>query len=84
MANGIELAKAYVQVIPTTENFKSHLKESLGGEGEDAGKTLGSSINDGLKRTIGAVAKTRSGSHWNGRCGFWCVVEVCGRKLCRL
>lgn len=70
MANGIELAKAYVQVIPTTENFKSHLKESLGGEGEDAGKTLGSSINDGLKRTIGAVAKTAAAAIGTGVAAF--------------
>ena len=46
MAEGIELATAYVRIVPTTENISDNLSSALGDPskkaGEDAGKKAGS------------------------------------------
>ena len=42
MPEGIELGKAYVQIIPSAEGIKRKLTEALGGESEAAGKAGGS------------------------------------------
>lgn len=42
MPEGIELGKAYVQIIPSAEGIKGKLTEALGGESEAAGKAGGS------------------------------------------
>lgn len=41
MAEGTELAKAYVQVLPTTKNLKSNLTNEFTGAGEAAGEAGG-------------------------------------------
>lgn len=50
--NGVELAKAYVQIIPSMEGIQDKLKEALGGAGgqggEDAGKAFGGAFEKGL------------------------------------
>lgn len=49
-----ELAKAYVQIIPSAEGIKGQLTEVLGAEAESAGKSSGSTFAS----AFGAVAKT--------------------------
>lgn len=58
MAKKIELAKAYVQVIPTTEGIGDSLKSALGGIGEEAGSSAGESAGSGFASKFGAVMKT--------------------------
>ena len=56
---GTELAKAYVQIIPSAQGIKGKLTNILGGEadeaGKSAGKTLGSSLGSVIKKTIAAA-----------------------------
>ena len=60
MANGIELAKAYVQIIPSAEGIKSKITEEMGGDisqaGVDLGKVFGGKIASTLKKVLGAAA----------------------------
>ena len=49
-----ELAKAYVQIIPSAEGIKGQLTEVLGAEAESAGKSSGSTFVS----AFGTVAKT--------------------------
>lgn len=61
MAGGIELAKAYVQIIPSARGIRGMLKKELGGEldaaGKDGGKQFGSGLLDGIAGVAGAAAK---------------------------
>ena len=41
MASGMDIAKAYVQIIPSAEGIKGKLTEALGGEADAAGKSAG-------------------------------------------
>lgn len=54
-----ELAKAYVQIIPSAEGIKGKITEALGGEassaGKDAGKSFGSSMVGMLKKALVAA-----------------------------
>ena len=52
-----ELAKAYVQIIPTTKGIAGELSSVLGGEGEKAGEAGGKGIASGLKSAAGAMGK---------------------------
>lgn len=56
---GTELAKAYVQIIPSAQGIKGKLTNILGGEadeaGKSAGKTLGGSLGSVIKKTIAAA-----------------------------
>lgn len=56
--NKIELAKAYVQVIPTTEGIGDSLRSALSGVGEEAGSSAGESAGSGFAAKFGAVMKT--------------------------
>lgn len=60
MASGTTIAKAFVQVVPTTKNIKGELKSQLGGEaksaGDDAGKQAGDGLVGKLKSVIAAAA----------------------------
>lgn len=53
MAERIELAKAYVQVIPTTEGIKDNLTSSFTAQGEESG----TKFTSGMKSVITASAK---------------------------
>lgn len=56
MANtGTELAKAYVQIIPSAEGIKGSISEALGSESEEAGKKSGISIASMIKGAIAAA-----------------------------
>lgn len=59
MADGIELAKAYVQIVPSAEGIQGKITEALGGEpaaaGDAAGQSLGASLIGTLKKAIAAA-----------------------------
>lgn len=59
MANGIELAKAYVQIVPSAEGIQGSISHIMGGEassaGESAGTLLGTKLVGTLKKVIAAV-----------------------------
>ena len=59
MADGIELAKAYVQIVPSAEGIQGKITEALGGEpaaaGDTAGQSLGASLIGTLKKVIAAA-----------------------------
>ena len=52
---GTEIAKAYVQIIPSAEGIKGRLTEELGGEAESAGKSAGINIAGAIKGVIAAA-----------------------------
>lgn len=56
---GSELAKAYVQIIPTTDGIKANLESALGkeseGVGEAAGDSIGKSIGSFIKKALLAI-----------------------------
>ncbi len=52
MADGIKLAEAYVQIIPSTKGMKGSLTEALGGEASSAGDVAGFSIASAIKNAI--------------------------------
>ncbi len=59
MANGIELAKAYVQIVPSAEGIQGSISRIMGGEassaGESAGTLLGTKLVGSLKKVIAAA-----------------------------
>ena len=55
MAEGTELAKAYVQIIPSAQGIKGKITEALGGEAEGAGKSAGLKIAGAIKAAIVAA-----------------------------
>lgn len=59
MANGIELAKAYVQIVPSAEGIQGSISHVMGGEassaGESAGTLLGTKLVGTLKKVIVAA-----------------------------
>ena len=56
--NGIELAKAYVQVIPTTKNIKGNIASALVPEAESAGNEAGDVAGQGITSGIGKLVKS--------------------------
>lgn len=58
MPNGTDIAKAYVQIIPSAEGIKGKLTEVMGGEADSAGKSAGSKFaaTFGKFAAAGAVA----------------------------
>ena len=59
-----ELAKAYVQIIPSAEGIKGKIKEAMGGEAEDSGKEGGSKFASafGAAAKVGLAAVTAAGA----------------------
>ena len=59
MANGIKLAKAYVQIVPSAEGIQGSISRVMGGEassaGESAGTLLGTKLVGTLKKVIAAA-----------------------------
>ena len=64
MANGIEVAKAFVTIVPTMEGSQATISKELGAvtepaakeAGESSGKTFGESLASGLKTTGAVIA----------------------------
>ena len=54
MANGTDIAKAYVQIIPSAEGIKGKLEEIMGDEADSAGKKSGGKFG----QAFGNVLKT--------------------------
>ena len=50
-----ELAKAYVQIIPSARGIKGQLESQMGGEVQSAGNSLGKSLGGAIKGAIAAV-----------------------------
>lgn len=61
MPGGIELAKAYVQVIPTTEGIEGSLSSALNKAGKSSGKSSGSMFAGAFKKAIGTGAAIAAG-----------------------
>ena len=57
MPDGIELAKAYVQIVPSAEGIQGKITEALGGAaaGDTAGQSLGAQLVGTLKKVIAAA-----------------------------
>ena len=59
MADGIELGKAYVQIVPSAQGIQGKITEALGGEpaaaGDAAGQSLGVQLVGTLKKVIAAA-----------------------------
>ena len=51
----MELAKAYVQIVPSAKGIKGELQNTLGGEASAAGDSAGLSLGKNLVGTIGKV-----------------------------
>lgn len=45
-----ELAKAYVQIVPSAEGMKGMITKEIGGEADSAGKSAGISIAGAVKK----------------------------------
>lgn len=56
MANGADIAKAYVQIIPSADGIKGQLTELMGGEAEKAGKSSGGKLGKALGKGFAAAA----------------------------
>lgn len=52
---GFELAKAYVQIVPSARGVKGSIAEAMGGEAEAAGQSAGESIAKKIKAVIAAA-----------------------------
>lgn len=50
-----EIAKAYVQIIPSTRGISAELESQLGGPSSTAGKSAGSKIGAALKKAVAAA-----------------------------
>ena len=58
MADGIELGKAYVQIVPSAKGIKDSITEELGGESARAGESAGQLFTGKLVGTIKTVLGT--------------------------
>mgnify|MGYP000124682568 CR=1 FL=1 len=58
MADGIELGKAYVQIVPSAKGIKDSIAEELGGESARAGESAGQLFTGKLIGTIKTVLGT--------------------------
>lgn len=58
LPNGTDIAKAYVQIIPSAEGIKGKLEEMLGGEADTAGKSAGGRFSKffGTAAKVGVAA----------------------------
>ena len=61
MANGAELGKYYIQIVPTTEGISGSIESALDKSAEGAGSSMGSKIASGIgqaAKAIGAATTT--------------------------
>ena len=52
MANGTDIAKAYVQIIPSAEGIKGKLEEIMGGEADKAGTSAGNKFSGAMGKVL--------------------------------
>ena len=62
MANAIELAKAYVQIVPSAQGIESSLTNVLEKPAMSAGKAAGGSLTSGIKSAFGSIGKITAGA----------------------
>ena len=55
MSEGTRIAKAYVQILPSTKDMKSNLESALNGQGAKAGEKIGNDLVGKLKAVIAAA-----------------------------
>ena len=60
MGSGTEIAKAYVQIIPSARAIKGKIAEALSGEAESAGRSIGRSLGDEVDSNLSAVINAAS------------------------
>lgn len=53
-----ELAKAYVQIVPSAKGIKGSISEALGGEADSAGKSAGNTLGSSLSSTVKKIIVT--------------------------
>ena len=52
MADGTNLATYYVQIVPTTKDIGSNLRDAIGGEADNAGSSFANKFADTFKKVI--------------------------------
>ena len=57
-----DIAKAYVQIIPSAEGISGKITDALGGEAESAGKSSGQKFSQGFSTVIGTAGKVMAGA----------------------
>lgn len=62
MASATEIAKAYVQIVPTTKGIQSSLENELGLAGDSAGQVAGGNFGTSFGNALGAVGKATAGA----------------------
>lgn len=62
MADGGEIARAWVTIIPTTKGMTSGIESELGGVGDKAGKKAGNGFMGGIGKAAGTAAKIAGGA----------------------
>jgi phage-related protein len=72
MAKKIELAKAYVQVIPTTEDIGSNLRDAFDVPAQQAGEEAGEKAGEGITSGIGGLV---------GKAALIGAVVAVGKKI---
>ena len=59
MAEGYNLANAYIQILPSTKGIKSNLEGAIGSEaasaGQKGGESLGAALGSTLKKAVAAI-----------------------------
>lgn len=69
-----EIAKAYVQIVPSMQGIKGKLTEALSGEaisaGTNSGKTMGNALAGGLRSAAGTIGKVFSVAVKTAAVGF--------------
>lgn len=69
-----EIAKAYVQIVPSMQGIKGKLTEALSGEaisaGTNSGKTMGNALAGGLRSAAGTIGKVFSVAAKTAAVGF--------------
>lgn len=74
-----EIAKAYVQIMPSMQGIKGKLKAAMNDEavsaGTSSGKTLGSSIASSLKSAAGTIAKAATAAVGAGTAAATALVK---------
>lgn len=61
MANGADIAKAYVQIIPSADGIKGNLEKLMGGEADSAGKSAGSKFGQAFGGALKTGGKVMAG-----------------------
>lgn len=67
MANGIELAKAYVQIVPSADGIQGSISHIMGGEASAAGESAGTLLGTKL---VGTLKGDRCCGHRQDDLGF--------------